>query len=172
MSSVTGQRAPKPAVEEFKSDNVKLLFQLNLEVKHVKEVQQNKKYVTRKNAQVRNLQYITKHRCQFIYISIIFYHYNKSKSFEQRIVWWEIGLSGVHAPKNVEEDFKLEQEKLSKRRKTMVQLVDHCLSLKKESVTFTIVQVIIHLYTHIIKNFYVETVYNTTNSDIFAFVYV
>lgn len=54
-------------------------------------------------------------------------------------------MSGVHAPKNVEEDFKLEQEKLSKRRKTMVQLVDHCLSLKKESVTFTIVPYIVNL---------------------------
>jgi len=54
-------------------------------------------------------------------------------------------LSGVHAPKGVEEDFKLEQEKLSKRRKTMVQLVDHCLSLKKESVTFTIVQYTVSL---------------------------
>ena len=54
MSSVTGQRAPKPAVEEFKSDNVKLLFQLNLEVKHVKEVQQNKENATQKNVKVND----------------------------------------------------------------------------------------------------------------------
>lgn len=51
MSTVTGQHAPKLVEEVYESDNVKLLFQLNLEVRHVKEVQQNKKYVTRKNAQ-------------------------------------------------------------------------------------------------------------------------
>lgn len=51
MSTVTGQHAPKRVEEEYESDNVKLLFQLNLEAKRAKEVQQNKKFVTRKNAQ-------------------------------------------------------------------------------------------------------------------------
>ena len=54
MCSVIGQRAPKPVAEEYKPDNVKSLLQLNLAVKHVKEVQQNKEYATQKNAQVNN----------------------------------------------------------------------------------------------------------------------
>jgi hypothetical protein len=52
MSTVTGQLVQKHAMEAYKQGSEQLRSQLNLEVKHAKEVQQNKGYATRSHAPV------------------------------------------------------------------------------------------------------------------------
>ena len=52
MSMVTGQLVQKHAMEAYKQGSEQLRSQLNLEVKHAKEVQQSKGYATRSHAPV------------------------------------------------------------------------------------------------------------------------